>query len=317
MRPQVTAHQFYIDADTLDGDGSLANIIRVAGALTSLTSLTVNSPAPSTPVIQLNSFLDGGAIAYHGRITLPSGVAGKPAHTIDTTRHTFNGTPDPICSFGYNQLASGGVQQAGEPGMILGIEGDYNDGAERWTEAYFQHVGADGVTTRRPFYTQVNRATDAVTTQIQADSLTFKDSANAVAMTVQTADVTVRNTFHVGSALSDGVLALHTTLTEARMRLAGGAKDLLQLGSITGVTQVQIGPAAITGTAEVIISTTEVRFTDGLVRMGAAGGPVIRSGAGAPATDDPIGSLYMRTDGGAGTSLYVKQAAGAGGWAGK
>jgi hypothetical protein len=41
-------------------------------------------------------------------------------------------------------------------------------------------------------------------------------------------------------------------------------------------------------------------------------GPTIRTGTGAPAADAPIGSLYLRLDGGAGTSLYVKQVAGAG-----
>jgi hypothetical protein len=52
--------------------------------------------------------------------------------------------------------------------------------------------------------------------------------------------------------------------------------------------------------------------SSGVVHLGSTTGPEIRTGAGAPSADAPIGSLYLRTDGGAGTSLYVKQVAGAG-----
>jgi hypothetical protein len=46
-------------------------------------------------------------------------------------------------------------------------------------------------------------------------------------------------------------------------------------------------------------------------------GPYITQGEGAPSADLPVGSLYLRTNGGAGTSLYVKEAAGGGGWVAK
>lgn len=39
----------------------------------------------------------------------------------------------------------------------------------------------------------------------------------------------------------------------------------------------------------------------------AAAGPKQTSGLGAPTADDPVASLYMRRDGGAGTSLYVRE----------
>jgi hypothetical protein len=41
-------------------------------------------------------------------------------------------------------------------------------------------------------------------------------------------------------------------------------------------------------------------------------GQSITAGAGAPTSTKPSGSLYMRTDGGVGTRLYVSQ--GAGSW---
>lgn len=47
----------------------------------------------------------------------------------------------------------------------------------------------------------------------------------------------------------------------------------------------------------------------GNVAIGGAAAPTISSGAGVPVAAAPTGSLYMRTDGGAGTSLYVKEPA--------
>lgn len=57
----------------------------------------------------------------------------------------------------------------------------------------------------------------------------------------------------------------------------------------------------------------------GAYRVSGTAGPTWSGGAGAPAIAAPLGSLYSRTDGGAGTSLYVKEsdAAGTGGWVGK
>lgn len=46
--------------------------------------------------------------------------------------------------------------------------------------------------------------------------------------------------------------------------------------------------------------------------VGSITGPTWTQGAGAPSADAPIGSFYSRTDGGAGTSFYVKEVAGAG-----
>lgn len=43
------------------------------------------------------------------------------------------------------------------------------------------------------------------------------------------------------------------------------------------------------------------------IRFSSDAGPLIASGTGAPAIAAPVGSLYLRTDGGAATSLYVKE----------
>lgn len=49
-------------------------------------------------------------------------------------------------------------------------------------------------------------------------------------------------------------------------------------------------------------------YAGGYLTTGGSGGPEIKSGAGAPNNNDnaPKGSLYLRTDGGTSTTLYVK-----------
>ena len=59
--------------------------------------------------------------------------------------------------------------------------------------------------------------------------------------------------------------------------------------------------------------------TDGGIEVG-SGGPRWRSGAGSPegAVSAPVGSLWTRTDGGASTTLYVKESGtGNTGWVAK
>jgi hypothetical protein len=54
--------------------------------------------------------------------------------------------------------------------------------------------------------------------------------------------------------------------------------------------------------------------------MTIAGGAIIRAGTGTPeaVVTAPVGSIFLRTDGGVGTTLYVKQSGtGNTGWVGK
>ena len=58
----------------------------------------------------------------------------------------------------------------------------------------------------------------------------------------------------------------------------------------------------------------------GRIFLGGTSGPAIIVGTGTPESvvSAPVGSLFIRTDGGAGTTLYVKQSGtGNTGWAGK
>ncbi len=80
--------------------------------------------------------------------------------------------------------------------------------------------------------------------------------------------------------------------------------------------------ATVTGAVADTIGGTIKTLTDAAgFHIGTSGSaPFLSSGSGTPegAVSAPVGSLFLRTDGGAATSLYVKESgAGNTGWVGK
>lgn len=76
---------------------------------------------------------------------------------------------------------------------------------------------------------------------------------------------------------------------------------------------------SVTG-QEWTINSGEFIFTGGSLRLGSSSGPLVITGTNTPegAVSAPVGSLFLRTDGGAGTTLYVKQSGtGNTGWGAK
>ncbi len=92
------------------------------------------------------------------------------------------------------------------------------------------------------------------------------------------------------------------TVQSSTVTVSGG-------GDVAGIVALTTTGATVLG------STLQVETT---IRVGGATGPLILSGAGAPAVSAPVGSIYQRTDGGANTSLYVKESGtGTSGWVAK
>jgi hypothetical protein len=115
----------------------------------------------------------------------------------------------------------------------------------------------------------------------------------------------------VATALAtSGGASIATTLTATA--IAAGDISTSNGMSVGNVLLVVAGGAGIVGN-----STVDGTFgvtgaaTAASLQVG-AGGPSWTAGTGAPAATAPIGSLYSRTDGGVGTTLYVS--AGAGTW---
>jgi hypothetical protein len=105
----------------------------------------------------------------------------------------------------------------------------------------------------------------------------------------------------------------------------GVSENILVLGSSqTSLNKPQriIGAVASSNTATNSVLQT-FQITSQGIRVdgtGAGGGPTITSGTGSPETvvTAPVGSVYLRTDGGAGTTFYVKEVgSGNTGWVGK
>jgi hypothetical protein len=90
------------------------------------------------------------------------------------------------------------------------------------------------------------------------------------------------------------------------------------LGNLSGAGITYIDGGAGGGVTLRVSSTARVTITDTAVTMNAAltinaSGPTIRAGTGAATGTQPKGSIWLRTDGAAGSTLYVTQ--GAGVWA--
>ena len=88
--------------------------------------------------------------------------------------------------------------------------------------------------------------------------------------------------------------------------------------SVNGVMQVTLNPGtASTGRIDLGVKLRALATAG--IEMG-SGGPLWRAGAGSPegAITAPVGSLWTRTDGGASTTLYVKESGtGNTGWVAK
>lgn len=105
----------------------------------------------------------------------------------------------------------------------------------------------------------------------------------------------------------------------AGVNLKGGANAVLGWGSaspdsVANDVSISRLAANILGVGNGTALDTTGIFVAGSFRVGTGGGPRILTGTGAPATPaldaEPLGSLYLRQDGGASTSLYVKTGAG-------
>jgi hypothetical protein len=90
-------------------------------------------------------------------------VAGKGPIVVDYGEGTFDGTVNPIGCFGYNLETGGNLILAGENGLSLNIEGNYDLGARNDMEVYLQYVSADGLTAKRPLFFAFDRSNNAMT----------------------------------------------------------------------------------------------------------------------------------------------------------
>jgi hypothetical protein len=101
----------------------------------------------------------------------------------------------------------------------------------------------------------------------------------------------------------------------ANLRWAHGANNASESGSNAGsaweLYAYSDASAYLSTPISVARATGRVTLSDSL-QIGGGSGPTWTSGAGAPSSSQPNGSLYSRTDGSTGSRLYVS--AGGGSW---
>jgi hypothetical protein len=108
-----------------------------------------------------------------------------------------------------------------------------------------------------------------------------------------------------------------TASRRLQMRIDASDMGFIEFNPPSNATGVSIGSGNVLGSGYiahfegggVVIPGT---VTTPTCVVGNAGGPSITSGTGAPLSQSPSGSIYMRTDGAAGSRLYVS--AGSGAW---
>jgi hypothetical protein len=106
-----------------------------------------------------------------------------------------------------------------------------------------------------------------------------------------------------GAAVTGGANIANGLVVTGGAGITGNTTITGTLGGLTGFTIVS-GGAAITGDSFVAGKLN----VSGALEVG--GGPTWTVGTGAPASTEPRASIYSRTDGGVGTTLYVSQGGG-------
>lgn len=166
---------------------------------------------------------------------------------------------------------------------------------------------------------EIGGTSDAnVTTGLLADnSFQTAGTSNAtVAVQVKTENTAVTYALAIAAYVKAAAKGAASTIT----RLAGLAIEDQTAGGTANANLMLGGAQPPAGTWNIYSQSTRESVWCGGFRFVSSTGPVQKFGAGAPegAITAAVGSLYLRTDGGAGSTLYVKESgAGNTGWVAK
>lgn len=146
----------------------------------------------------------------------------------------------------------------------------------------------------------------------------FLNIESGSSSTGYTGTVNIRSGHITGTGVSTGDLSLCTGTAiggnSGRIIMNTGAAK--GAGRSVGDIEIQTG-AAESGAAEgsIVVSAQNINFhgsvmIDGPLTVGGTSGPTWTVGTGLPAATQPRGSLFSRTDGAVGSTLYVSRGAG-------
>lgn len=125
-----------------------------------------------------SSYLQLGGSAL-GTLRLKNDSGLDTPFSVFVGKATFNGTRDDILFVGYNLSGDTGDTRinTSEPAFKLGIEANYNTGAQHFLEYNWDYMNAAGVGKQRPFAFGVDRATDLYTFVFAATQYYLKDNS--------------------------------------------------------------------------------------------------------------------------------------------
>ena len=111
-----------------------------------------------------------------------------------------------------------------------------------------------------------------------------------------------------GAGLAKPVVFQTSALNRWVVGVDGSSESGGNSGANFGISSYSDAGSLITTPLAIVRSTGAILAP--LLAIGDASAPTIRSGTGAASGTQPKGSMWMRTDGGVGTTLYVSQGAG-------
>ena len=97
---------------------------------------------------------------------------------------------------------------------------------------------------------------------------------------------------------NNSALWLQDTGRAGRNSLVLANDNLLHLGLDSAIAAIVLGSASVT------------TYSAGPFALGGTGGPQLIAGTGAPSAMKPKGTIFIRTDGGVGSTIYVSQGGG-------
>jgi hypothetical protein len=331
-----------------DETGTGANVFATSPTLTTPISATLTSPASS------NLTLAAGG-TNQSVILTPSGTGGVGIGTTSPTEklHLYDGTTTSKPNIFLDSNYAGSSEFGNRGGVLFGTAGtvvaairerQFVDGRYALNfECYNGYVGSPPLATRMTLNGNGNlligTTTDmsGVTGGLSIASTSASSSAITGALQVA-GGIGVGGASYFGGAVSviTNNLALSldsgatsTIASYAQIRNGGGVIyfGLENLAGTTLGTGVAYGTALLAPTTftvqiasvtKMTLSSTAATFAGAVSVSGTAA--TFTSGTGSPESvkTAPVGSLYTRTDGGASTTLYVKESgAGNTGWIAK
>lgn len=144
------------------GNSSTGSLTLLSNSGNGNPSAVVDIANYSTTLARFNA--DKSVTLFGGALSMPSTAVGKPAANLyySAIPNGVLGTYNPTLTLSYNQQPNGALVQAGEPGLMYSIEADYHLGSNHYMEAYLQYKPASGSGGLRPFFFQIDRATNEV-----------------------------------------------------------------------------------------------------------------------------------------------------------